>query len=77
MPSQPPVRIEIDLHAEMPIDLLQGFLQHIRDFEIKHHEEMHLGIVGGSPEISTEEIIKIIRSIKPPFPVEREYKFGD
>ena len=59
------IRIELDL----PYELIQPLLQHIRDFDAQHSEMVKVTIAAHVPNLSTAEIEAILRSIKPPFKV--------
>lgn len=67
----------IRLEIALPDELLQAFLQHLRDFDTRHDTEhkglVHLAIGIEAPGISASTIQSIFSNIRPPF--EEEWVF--
>jgi hypothetical protein len=59
------IRIELTLKDE----LLQEFLQHIRNFDARHMQDIQLQLGVEVPNMKGEELERILKSIKPPFPL--------
>lgn len=45
--------------------ILQKFLQYIQDFNVAHSSEVQFSILVDTPELTTEEVTKILDSITP------------
>jgi hypothetical protein len=62
---------KIRLEVSLPDELLQAFLQHLRDFDTLHDPErkqlVHLAIGIEAPDLAAETIQGIFDSIRPPF----------
>ena len=72
--------MRITLSVELPEDLHQAFLQHLRDFDTKHDPD-HKGIVtifalSTGHKMSAEEFVRQARDITPPLPVAMKKEFG-
>ena len=55
------LRLEITL----PDELLQAYLQTLRDFDTQHHIEIAIGIEA--PGLDAATVQQIFRNIRPPF----------
>jgi hypothetical protein len=65
-------RSHIKLAIEMPDELLGAFMQHIRDFDVKHWDDVLVAYtVDAAGAMKLEEIEAVFASIKPPF----DYQF--
>jgi hypothetical protein len=60
-------RAAVRIDGDLPLELVEHFLQHIRDFDVAH-EGCHFQIFFSSPDVSLEECQAIFRRIDPPFP---------
>ncbi len=47
--------------------LFRELLQHVRDFDARHMQDIAFTIGADCPEITTAEMESILASIKPPF----------
>jgi hypothetical protein len=56
-------RIKIHTIAHLPEDLVQAWLQHLRDFDVAH-KGCHFEVCADMPDKSLPEMIEIIR-VKP------------
>lgn len=54
--------------------VLQQFLQHIRDFDVAHFEDVEISLWIDAPEMPTKEAEAIMQSIEPPFPFMKTFK---
>ena len=54
------VTLQVALVADVSVELLQPFLQHIRDFDIKH-PGCHFEIVGDMQGVSVAEMLEKLR----------------
>lgn len=68
---------KISYEVELPDRLLQGFLQHIRNFESQHMDEIHIKLWVADTKMSPEQMLALFRSIRPPFPFERVFPRND
>jgi len=61
-------RCRVYLVAEMPSELLQQFLQALRDFDAEHGEVCAVGVttVSGMP---VEEVVRVLGDVNPPIPI--------
>ena len=59
------MKATILVHAQLPAQLMQAFLQHIRDFDATH-TGCHFGIIGKT-DSSSQEIEDMVRSMTPAF----------
>jgi hypothetical protein len=57
---------KITVTAEMPKELLQFYLQNIRNFEVEHFNEVELRITIDA-NMPTEEAEKLLERISPPY----------
>jgi len=48
-------------------ELLRAFLQHVRDFDVAHFDEVLIAMDGKVPELSEDEMMEVLSSIKPPY----------
>ena len=61
--------ITLSLKIEMPEELLCDALQHIRDFDVAHFDDVKISMwIDGPAHLSKDKILAIIAKIKPPFP---------
>jgi hypothetical protein len=69
--------IRLTLEATMPDELLQAFLQHLRDFDLLHDPKregrVHLSFGIEAPNLPADTVLAIFHSIRPPF--EEEWTF--
>lgn len=69
--------IRMTIEATMPDELLQAFLQHIRDFDIAHDPKrvgrIHLNFGVEAPDLPVGTVQAIFHNIRPPF--EEEWTF--
>jgi hypothetical protein len=56
----------VQIKAELPDELAQAWLQHIRDFDAAN-PGCHFQITAFSAEIRTDEMARILESLDPPF----------
>jgi len=54
--------------------VLQLFLQHIRDFDTAHFEDVKIKMWVDAPELKLAEVEEIMRSISPPWPLMKTVK---
>jgi hypothetical protein len=59
--------VHVLIHARVPGELVQAFMQHIRDFDVEHHNACHFHINAYAPQHKTHEIERMLRNIDPPF----------
>jgi hypothetical protein len=71
---------QITLEVTMPDEFLQAFLQHFRDFDLRHDPErsgrIHLSFGIEAPDIPADAIQAIFSSIRPPFELQTTYPAG-
>lgn len=61
--------------AEVPSELVQAWLQHLRDFDATHAGCCHFQVAANLPDEATvEDMIEVLQRIEPPLPVIRHYK---
>jgi hypothetical protein len=69
--------VTVTLESAMPDELLQAFLQHIRDFDIAHDPKrvgrIHMNFGIEAPHLPIQTVQAIFHSIRPPF--EHEWVF--
>ena len=58
--------MKIVIISEVPDELVQEWLQHIRDFDVSHTGKMGFRVIAHDPEKTTKEIMEIM-NINPPF----------
>jgi len=61
----------VTVEAQMPDELLQQFLQHLRNFDIYYDPQrvghIHLEIGVEAPDLSADTMSQIFSAIRPPF----------
>jgi len=57
--------MKMRLDVEMPDGLTQAFLQHLRDFDVRHPECVFALFARG--EMSPENFERAVRAVEPPF----------
>jgi len=63
-------RIKVSVEVEMPFELLQKLLQHLRDFDVVNNDRCHFNFNVYCGEHSVDEMLTIFRSITPNLPYE-------
>lgn len=58
---------KITVEASIPDELLQEFLQHLRNFDTSHSGRMHLEIGIEARGLSKSDVQQIFSSVRPPF----------
>ena len=53
-------QMKLFIKAEIPTDLANTFLQHLRDFDTKH-KDCHFELGADTPELSMGEIISMMK----------------
>jgi len=63
--------VKIKIEMNLPDELLQPLLQHLRDFDISHDPQrtgaVHMMMGIEAPDLSAQTIEGIFHSIQPPF----------
>lgn len=63
--------IRLTMEATMPDELLQHFLQHVRNFDLLHDPKrdgkVHLAIGVEAPDMKASTVQQIFSSVRPPF----------
>jgi hypothetical protein len=68
---------EIRYTVRLPNELLGPFLQQLRDFEARHHEQVISRVEACAPSLSVDEVRKIFDDIRPPFSMTISAKLND
>jgi hypothetical protein len=63
------MRCKIVLTADLPVDLLQSFMQYVRTFDAEHADCRFK--IEGTVDLTTTEINVMIDEIKPPLPLRK------
>ncbi len=61
---------EFTIKGTIPTELVEEFLQLLRDFEQHEPNKIHMGIVFDVAELSVKEVEMILGHLQPGFPVE-------
>lgn len=68
---------KVTMELIMPDELLQAFLQHMRDFDTRHDPEhkdlVKMAIGVEAPDLPAATLETIFRNVRPPFEEERVY----
>jgi hypothetical protein len=56
----------------MPDELMQAFMQHIRDFDVKNRQCVFQILT--STEMTSEQLVKVLQDISPGFPILEVFK---
>jgi hypothetical protein len=51
----------------LPDHLLREWLQHVRDFDVAHFDDVTVRVSVEAPHLSCEKVAQILGSIEPPF----------
>jgi hypothetical protein len=60
-------RSQVRLSIDLPDELLEAFLQHVRDFDARHSDHVVLVISVDAPHVPVDQIDEILSRVKPPF----------
>jgi hypothetical protein len=56
--------------VELPHDLIQSWLQHVRDFDIAHPSKCEFSAIAHAPDMSVKELNDMINT-SPPFAIRK------
>lgn len=58
---------KVDFEITVPDRLLQSFLQHLRDFDAQHMNEVQMKMWVTETDLTPKEMEEIFCSLRPPF----------
>lgn len=58
--------VKISLTVKLPSALLRAFLQHVRNFESRNSDDVHIAMAVDSPSLAVDELEKMFRDLDPP-----------
>lgn len=67
-------KAEILIQAELDDDLIQAFLQHVRDFDTDHPGQCHFRMAAVADGKTVAEMDAIFAAIRPPFTRRETYR---
>lgn len=59
--------MKVIISAELPDELVQPWLQHMRDFDAKHSADCHFQVIVNAPDNTVDEMVEMMK-IDPPLP---------
>lgn len=60
------------IEADVPDDLAKEWLQHLRDFDVRHPGCV-FKVLAAAPKMSSEALYEVLEGIEPGFPVVRRW----
>jgi len=70
-------QINVSIDIEIPFELLQKLLQHLRDFDVANNDRCHFNFHIDCSKHSVEEMQSIFRRITPNLPYEKVIPIQD